>query len=150
MGLMVTIEHQGVGVLFTFSGVLTGDEILAESQALYSQEGLKKLRYQLVDMRDVNRIELNTEQIQRLAEVDRAAAQQGHGFLIASVVSHDLQAGISKFYRAYVEDPNIESAIFRSMPQARQWLHLKLLERGLTLEETGLQSDDREVPNLPV
>jgi len=139
MGLRVTSEHDGVGVVFTYSDVLKGEEAIRASENFYTTEILQKLHYQLADLREVNRIELTTEQIQRLAVIDRAAAQQGNGFFIASVINHDLQAGVSRFYRAYLEDANpvktqkIEAGIFKTMPAAREWLRVKLAERGIVL-----------------
>ena len=93
MGLDVTIEHDGIGVLFTYSGVLEGDQVLVESQALYTPEIMAKLHYQLVDLRDVNRIELTTEQIQHylslMNPLDKAGAYaiQEHGELIIEEIS---------------------------------------------------------------
>jgi len=133
MALDVEIEQGGLGVLFVYRDVLEGAKAIAASKALYTPENLQKMHYQIADLRAVSRIELTTEQIRQLAEADRAAARQGNGFLIASVVDHDLQAGISRFYRTYAKDDAIEAAIFKTMPNARQWLTEKLQERGITV-----------------
>ena len=141
MGLKLSIEHNGLGAVFTYTDVLSGEAAIAASAALYTPALLKTMHYQLADLRAISRIEITTEQIQRLAEADRKAAQQGNGFLIASVVDHDLQTGISRFYRAYVEDPAIEAKIFKTMDAARQWLAEKLKTRGIELETNSNHKD---------
>lgn len=126
MGLDVRLEMDGQGVLFTFCEVLRGEEIYAASEALYTPESLSRLRYQLVDLTQVSRIEISTDQIQALAALDCQAAEQAGGFLVASVVGHDLQESISQFYRAYISHPDIEAKIFRTLHAARFWLQQKL------------------------
>ena len=133
MALNVTLENNGLGVVFTYSDVLEGDAAVAASETLYTPEVLQRLHYQIADLRAVNRVELTTRQIQRLADTDRQAAQRGNGFLVVSIVNHDIQESISRFYRTYVQDPQIESAIFKSIPAARQWLKKKLQQRGIDL-----------------
>ena len=112
MALVVNEEFDGVGLVFVFSGVLTADEAIRESQRRYTPEGLAKLRYQIADLSEVHRIEVTLPEIQTLAEIDRNAAIAAGGFLIASVVSHDLQQSVSNFYRTYVFQGALEFPLF--------------------------------------
>ena len=133
MAVKVELELGGAGVLFTYSDVLKGEEAVTASTEIYMPEILENLRYQIADLSDVNRIEVTAEQIRQLAEADKKAAQYRHGFLIASVVNHDLQGGLSRFYRTYAQDPHIETAIFKTISEARQWLRKTLASRGFEL-----------------
>ena len=126
MTLSVSLEMDGQGVVFTFNGVLKGDEIYSASQQLYTDANLRRLRYQIVDLTRVSRIEISTRQIQALAELDCQAATFAGGFFVASVVSHDLQESISQFYRAYLECSAIDAKIFRTLTMARNWVQEKM------------------------
>lgn len=126
MGLDVSIEQGGKGVLFTFTDILNGQDIFSASKALYTPENLKYLRYQISDLRAVNRIEVSTEEIKALAELDCIAAKKAGGFVIASVVNHDLQESVSRFYRTYTNEGDIVNGVFRTMSSAREWLQEQL------------------------
>ncbi len=130
MGLVVTVERNGLGAVFDYSGVVSGEEAYRESKALYTPHNLKYLKYQIVDLRQASRIEISTEEIKKLAELDKEAARDAGGFFIASIVDHDLQESLSMFYRTYANDLFIIAKIFRSMEDAREWLDTSLKEKS--------------------
>ena len=136
MGLNVEIEKDGLGAVFTYTGIVNGDDAYRESKALYTPERLKKLKYQIADLRQVSRIEVSPKAIQNLAELDKNAAKEANGFFIASIVDHDLQESLSQFYRAYANDPFITANIFRSIEPAREWIEAMLAESNAKVSET--------------
>lgn len=117
-----SLENDGKGLLFVGRGVLSGEFLVRQTRKTYSTEVLGRLCYQIIDLREVERMDITTEQIKQLALLDRQAAEAASGGKIAIVASHDLTVGLSRIYSAYAESPNLETRIFPTMEEARAWV----------------------------
>jgi|GEM_PF-6325078 len=53
--------EEGIGVEFITSGVLTGEEIIAANQELYTRENLLRLRYKVIDRTSCTRLPGNKQ-----------------------------------------------------------------------------------------
>lgn len=117
-----TFEEDGRGLLFVGRGVLSGEAMIRQTRKTYSSEVLGRLCYQIIDLREVERMDITSGQMQRLAELDRQAAEAASGARIAIVAAHDLTIGLSRIYSAYAQSPHLESRIFPTMEEARAWV----------------------------
>lgn len=125
----VAFEDNGRGLVFTVQGVASGDYLLERSRQAYSPESVGELRYQIVDLRDLVRLDMSTAQMQELAELDRRLAQQlaaGAPLRVALVVSHELTEGLARIYCAYANSAELEARIFSELETARAWARQSL------------------------
>lgn len=134
MSLEVNLEGDGIGAVFTYSGVIGGEEAIGELQKLYNNDSSHRLRYRIVDMREAIRMEIESQQLQQIALLDNSAAKHVGGFVIASVVNHELQKVLSQFYRTYVVHDLVDVDIFESMDEARLWIKERLQHRDSKVE----------------
>lgn len=115
-------ENDGRGLLFIGEGVISGEQLIRQTEKTYASKSVCRLHYQIIDLRGVHRMDITAEQIKTLAELDREAADRRPGIKIAIVASHDLTFGLSRIYSAYAHSPNLEARIFREMDEARAWI----------------------------
>jgi hypothetical protein len=118
----VHLENNGRGMLFIGEGVISGEELIRQTEKSYDSEALNRLQYQIIDLRDVHRMDITADQMRKLAELDCKAAERSSGTKIAIVASHDLTFGLSRIYSAYAQSPNLQARIFRTMNEARAWI----------------------------
>lgn len=109
-------------MVFVGQGVISGEQMIKQSEKAYSPAVLAKLRYQIIDLRNVERMDITSEQMRQLAMLDRRAAEQSAGGKIAIVASHDLTVGLSRIYSAYAQSPELDAKIFPTMEEARAWV----------------------------
>src|SRR5690606_25614412 len=119
------------GLIFVAEGVLSGEALIRETERAHGAHA--GLRYQIIDLRQVERMDITAEQIQRIAEADREAAERGPGAKVAIVANHDLTIGLSRIYLIHARSDKLESRIFCSLDEARSWIgdgRQKAAERG--------------------
>src|SRR5262245_33250428 len=98
------IEHHivnGEYIVFCGTGVVTGAEIIAANEWLYSQlpnDG--PARYQLWDFSAATQVVVDITKIQMMAEQDKQAAQVLAQLAVAIVAPEDLIFGLSRMWQA--------------------------------------------------
>lgn len=126
--MTIKINHigDGVGIEIIATGCVTGDEIIAAHQEIYSPDNLKKQRYQIIDRTDCKEYQVSSEDIKKIADIDKAASNTNPDIIIVIIASTDLQFGVSKMWQVYVEDSTFETEIFRDRITAENWLKEQL------------------------
>ncbi len=122
MKLVNKYERDGMGHIFSIKGVLCGEKLVSGSLLKYNAEMLQKLRYQIGDLRDVERVDMTVEQMKDIAHIDCQAARDAGIMKIALVASHELIFSLSSMYSAYAIEPCMEAKMFRNMSDARDWV----------------------------
>ena len=74
---------------------MTGDELYAANEEIYIPDYLRSQRYQLVDFTGAESFELSKEDVRRLAEQDRRAAEMKPNLATAIAGDQDLIFGLS-------------------------------------------------------
>lgn len=115
-------EQEGRGLVVVARGVISGEQLLRQTRKTYAPDVVQRLRYQIIDLRDVERMDITAEQMKQLASLNRQAAEAAAGAKIAIVACHDLTVGLSRIYSAYAQSPQLQARIFRSMEDARAWV----------------------------
>lgn len=124
MGVKITYENDGEGIVYVHSGTLDGAATVERARLHYESVDYVKLRYQIVDFRGLDRVEMTTEQLRELADIDRESTKKkrpDHKF--AGVVSSDSMHAILKLWEVYLSDPAVNAKIFYSMDEAREWIN---------------------------
>jgi len=115
--------EDGTCVLRVGTGVLTGKEILATARALPEVVvDMSKITHGLVDLTGVTRLDVSTEEVRRISELNLKISELTGPGRIAIAASSDLAFGMSRMYGALVSTKNWTVATFRTMEEARAWL----------------------------
>lgn len=123
MSVNGTIENGGEGMVYTHFGTMCGDELTQRTRDHYQAFDTDRLRYQIMDFRGVDRIEMHTDQIKETARLfceKQKNRRNDHKFAI--VLSNDPMLAVLKLWATYLEDPEVNGKIFYSMEEARGWI----------------------------
>jgi gamma-glutamyl-gamma-aminobutyrate hydrolase PuuD len=110
------------GVLWTFRGEVTGDEILRANQEVYRDPRFHQLTYQIVDLTGVERFDVTEDEIAMVAVHDRAAARSRPSVRVAVAATDEIIKDLSAFYDAVMVGSPWHQRIFDSEREAREWL----------------------------
>lgn len=110
------------GVLWTFRGRVTGDEILKANQEIYHDPRFHRLTYQIVDLTAVERFDVTEDDMATVALQDRLAARSRPGVRVAIAAADEMIKDLSAFYDAVMVGSPWRQRIFDSIGQAREWL----------------------------
>ena len=119
----VIYENDGEGILYIHRDVLEGGWLLERMKMHNRQIDFGKLRYQIVDFSQLDRLEMTTDQLQQVAEVDRSIAHlKRPDFQLAIILASDPMYAIARMWETYVNMPDNNAKIFYTMQAAREWL----------------------------
>ena len=104
------------------TGVVTGTEIIRANEGMYGKAPPGTHHRQLLDYSEVERFDVDNEEVRRIAEQDLSAAANHSSIRIAVVGLRDQVFGLARMWEVYVEGANIETKVFRSLSAAREWL----------------------------
>ncbi len=97
-------EWVGKGVIFHYSDVVTGSEIIQSNREVIEDERFATMEYQIVDMLNANKFECTPDEIKRIARLDIAAAKKKPDVIVVIVTDQDLIFGFARMYEQYVGD----------------------------------------------
>jgi len=119
----IQFEEFGRGVLVTLAGAISGEELIEANEAVYSQDGEGRLRYQIWDHTALESLELSESQLRFLSMQDREAAAKSPDQVVALVGSRKMLKEIEKIYSVFSEAwSGFESGRFGSVADARRWI----------------------------
>ncbi len=110
------------GVLWTFRGQVTGDEILRANQEIYRDPRFQRLTYQIDDLTGVERFDVTEDDMAMIAVNDRIASRSKPGVRVAIAADDEIIKDLSAFYDAVMVGSPWRQRIFDSMSEAREWL----------------------------
>ena len=125
----VIYENDGEGILYIHREVLEGAWLVERMRSHNLQIDFGKLRYQIVDLSQLDRLEMTTAQLREVAEIDRGIAHlKRPDFQLAIVLGSGTMYGIVRMWETYVDMSDNPAKIFYSMEKAREWLGQQNLE----------------------
>jgi hypothetical protein len=111
------------GILWTYSGVLTGDELLNSNFEIFGDERFDDIRYQIVDLRQVQEIKVNEKHMRKIAHLDIAAARSNPRVKVAILTNKPGGKLLSDTYDKYSAGKSPwETKLFSNIEDARNWL----------------------------
>lgn len=119
---VISFESDGRGMLFTGAGVISGEQLIRLSESSCPANLAADFLYQIIDLRNVHRLDITADQIRQLAALNCQAAERSAGMQTAIIATHDLTIGLSRLYSAYARSPKLQVGIFPSPEQARDWM----------------------------
>lgn len=123
MAVTAKIEGNGEGIIYIHTGTMSGKELTEKTREHYQSFDTADLRYQIMDFRAVDRLEMKSDEIRQTAEAFCEAAKKrrpDHKFAI--VISNDPMFAVMKLWSSYLDDPKINGKIFYNMEEARAWI----------------------------
>ena len=130
----------GRGNLITGKGYISGKEHLSTMRAHLSQDAanFSRYRYSLSDYTEITEIQISNAEIEEVVLLCQESAKSNPNPLIALVAKSDVLFGLSRMYEALLSGTNWEIMVFRTIPDAENWIHARAKEKfgldGLTFK----------------
>jgi hypothetical protein len=129
MSSEVKFENQGTGVVVTYTGVVTGEDIRAMNAYIYASDHLPRIRYQLFDFTKADRLEVTNEDVRFFAMQDKAASEQNPHMIGAIIGDMSLYQGYERIFRVYSQIwSGIPTEFFTTIEEGRAWVASRLKE----------------------
>jgi hypothetical protein len=132
MGIRVTPNADGVGIVYTSFGVLTGRDLLEANDLLHAElEANPAIRYLLVDHSAIPEEKVDATSLKALAKRTDDNLRTIPEGLVAIVAPSDVLFGLSRMWASMAEHPNLAVEVARTKETAIAWLEEQLTQRQL-------------------
>lgn len=129
----VTIKDtdNGQGNFIEGKGSIIGKEYLSVMRTHLSQDAasFNRYRYSLVDFTEVAEIHFSNTEMDKLVWLCQEAAKINPNPLVAIVAENDVLFGLSRMYEALLAGSDWEIMVFRTIPEAENWIHARAKEK---------------------
>jgi len=127
MPYKMVVESEGRGILVTWQGIVSGEDILAANEEMYAKNERRQFRYQIWDFLEAVHLDISEDQILSAAYQDRHAAASNPNQIVALVGTGSFFTGADRRYHIYAKVwSGFESKTFLTMSEAREWIHNKV------------------------
>lgn len=113
------------GLIVTYPARITGGEIIEFLTDLLHGDDFPNLRYFLADRSQVEEMLVSSDEIKRIAELNRQGRIVNPDHFVALVSPTNLIFGLSRMYEAYLDQGSF-TYVCRTREEAEAWLHGKL------------------------
>jgi hypothetical protein len=113
------------GIYWKYKGILTSDDLLQSNISIYGDSRFDKLRYQLLDMLDVESFDVDTEAMEEVTVMDVGASQTNPRLIVAVVATHVQAKRLVELYENTTGSAPWETDLFESVEEARVWITSK-------------------------
>lgn len=115
-------ESNPAGVVIAFTGVVSGDEIIALNDRLASEESYSRCHYQVWDFSKATRLDITIDELRGVSERDVAASAINPNVKIAIVGEEKLFRGRDRIFQTLEEVWTIyRPKIFVDVEAAKKW-----------------------------
>lgn len=122
MPVELRYEDGGAGVRFICTGIVSGDEMLAANEEVYSPDRLEALRYHLTDFTGAESFNFPKDVVRQIAFQDEKAAETNPNLIMAVAGDRDLIFGLSRMWQAFVGEEHVKTHVFRTVAEAEAWI----------------------------
>ena len=112
-------------ILAKGSGVVTGSDVIRHLDTLAADDKYTMPMKKLVDYRTIDSIRISSEEAGLIAQ-KKSLINKFTGERCAFVSPEDLTYGTSRVHQALVESADINTAVFRRIEEALEWLDVTL------------------------
>lgn len=115
-------EWRDRGVYWTFTGVVTGEEILQSNFDIYGDERFDNLKYQIANLLEAEKIEVSERHMKKVAHLDAAAARTNKSVRVAVVARKADAIILQRLYEKHATDESWPTKLFDSVEAAEAWV----------------------------
>ena len=112
------------GIEWSYSGRVSGQEIIESQLGIYGDPRFDELKYQLIDLSSVDCFEVSEQDMKKVAHLDKAAARSNSKIRLAVVATSEQAIELLDQYTKYGGEKHWENAAFASRTAAEEWLGL--------------------------
>lgn len=117
------ISWQKHGVIWRYSGVLTGEDLLQSNFDIFGDERFDDIRYQIVNLTAVDHIEVTEKHMRKVAHLDMAAARTNPRVKVAVVSNSEAATQLNVYYDKYCDEKSPwETQVFSTIDEAEAWI----------------------------
>jgi len=116
------IEWEERGVYCKFSGRVTGAELIQCNKEIYGDHRFDGMRFQLFDMLSVTKLDVEVNDVRKVAACDTGAAFTNPNVKCALVTTDENAHVLSNLYQQGIEKSPWEGQSFHRISEAREWL----------------------------
>ena len=99
----------------------------AENVLLTTEDKVRDITFSLVDLSDVTRFEVTSDEIHRIADVAKRIALLAPHIVVAVIAPGDYVFGLARMWETLVESTGWTTAVVRSKAEADAWVKTKLV-----------------------
>ncbi len=116
------IQWEDNGIVWTFFGVVTGEETTQANLEIYGDPRFGDLLYQIVDITNVEQFDLTSDDLDESAALDEASSLSNLRIVVAVVAAADEAVEIALLYQAAMNQASWTVEIFPTMEDAKEWI----------------------------
>ena len=121
------------GILITGTGEFRGIDIVRVKREFELNEAeVSDFGYWLVDLRQVTSLDISTEDIRDLVEVDRRLAKRMPRAAVSVAAPLDATFGIARMWEIMIDGIGWPTGVFRDFSDAELWVQARLSETAQT------------------
>ena len=109
------------GVTWNFWGVVSGEELVEANQEVYAQEQFRQVRFQIVDLTQVERFDVSPADMRTLARNDHVASRLNPSVRVAVVATDETVRILSLYYEGQISDTTWDQQVFDTKSAAEEW-----------------------------
>ena len=115
-------EWENKGVCWKYHGIVTGTELLRSNLDIYGDERFDEMRYQIIDLTEIEGLKVSEEDMKRIAAYDEAAAITNPYVKVAVVATDRAAQELSSFYDNESAESPWKTMLFNTVDEARLWI----------------------------
>lgn len=111
------------GAIVTGTGTIRASEVSSVNKRLYAaRDAILALRYQIVDLTDVQEFDIVADEVRALAMEDTNAARINPDMVTAVVGNEDIAFGLLRMWEMNLDESAFRTSVFRSREEAEAWV----------------------------
>ena len=122
--MSIICEFRFNGVIIWHKGIITGNDLFQANNDIYSHEYDGDLKYQLIDLTEVDTLNVTTEEVTKLAKMDRDLKKNNKRFACV-VAPTDFLFAMARTWNMQSEKDGFETHVVRAMDDAITWFNSK-------------------------
>ena len=112
------LEWEGSNPIVSIEGILNFERMNAADEAIYGDQRLDTMKYQLWDLRKITQVDLLKEEITIVGVLDRSASCWNNDVKVISVTDNKKIIELTETYNEQLESTNWKAYIFSDMDEA--------------------------------
>jgi hypothetical protein len=129
MPIDVQVLQGGVGRRWVVTGAVSGKELIANNERIFSTKSYEGVRWLIVDYTATREMDVSPEEVRTIKEQDDRLAAVLPEIVTAVVVQYDLGFGMTRMWEMLTERPGWSVRAFRSMPEAESWVREEVMRK---------------------